>query len=83
MAKVNCPTCGGKGWVEDWYVAGGRNTMSLLQCYRRCNIKGYSDEVQKRHCLRSPVEIQPPTPVNDDPEMGNLITGYFPPRDSH
>lgn len=43
-----CDVCGGKGWTESYVGTAGRYTPSLEQCRKRCNISGYSSEVQRR-----------------------------------
>lgn len=43
-----CKKCGGKGWMETWYGGAASWTPTLSQCRDRCNLTGYSDEVQKR-----------------------------------
>jgi len=59
---MKCKECGGKGWVETWHAGSATWTPSLSQCRKRCNITGYSDEVQKRlnnpdHVTQSPVLV--------------------------
>jgi len=55
-----CKRCGDKGFVESWHGGAGGWTASLQQCPVRCNIKGYSEEVQKR---LSPGYVTKPRPL--------------------
>ena len=62
-----CSNCGGKGWIETWHGASASWTPSLQQCSKRCNLSGYSKEVQKRlnsgKATESPVlRAVPPMP---------------------
>ncbi len=54
-----CNKCEGKGWVETFYGAANSWTPSIQQCPHRCNISGYSEEVQRRlspgHVTQTPV----------------------------
>jgi hypothetical protein len=46
--EMACLSCEGKGWVEEYRGESARFTPILKQCPQRCNITGYSDEVQRR-----------------------------------
>lgn len=50
-----CRKCGGKGWNETWHGGAASWTPSLSQCPLRCNLSGYSAEVQKR--LNNPKHV--------------------------
>lgn len=43
-----CHKCEGKGWIDSYYSASATFTPSIQQCPRKCNLSGYSNEVQKR-----------------------------------
>lgn len=64
---MNCSNCGGKGWIESFHGGSASWTPSLQQCSKRCNISGYSNEVQRRlnnpnHVTETPVlQSIPPT----------------------
>lgn len=73
---MKCTVCGGQGYVETWHGGGASWTPSLVQCRNRCNISGYSDEVQKRinnpdHVTESPVL---PSMPSERPRMAQVIS---------
>lgn len=43
-----CAKCDGRGYIEGYVAAQASYTPSLEQCPLRCNITGYSNEVQRR-----------------------------------
>lgn len=43
-----CESCEGRGFVDCYYGAGATFTPSVKQCPRGCNLRGYSEEVQRR-----------------------------------
>ena len=45
---MRCDRCGGKGYIDGWMAFGNGHRPTLEQCPARCNITGYSNEVQKR-----------------------------------
>jgi hypothetical protein len=45
---MSCGSCGGKGFVDGYHAAGASFTPNIEQCPKKCNITGYSDEVQRR-----------------------------------
>lgn len=53
-----CNSCGSKGFIEGWHAAGNNFNPNIEQCPKRCNISGYSNEVQRR--LSQPVSIRQP-----------------------
>lgn len=53
-----CNSCGSKGFIEGWHAAGNNFNPNIEQCPKRCNISGYSNEVQRR--LSQPVSVRQP-----------------------
>lgn len=47
-AIIPCKLCCDQGWVETWHGGSSGWTPSIQQCRMRCNLQGYSDEVQRR-----------------------------------
>lgn len=45
---MTCKKCQGKGFVESWRAEGAAWSPIILQCPERCDISGYSNEVQRR-----------------------------------
>ena len=45
---MRCPSCNDKGYIEGYVGVSASFTPSLEQCPERCNIGGYSKEVQRR-----------------------------------
>lgn len=45
---MKCPTCGGAGFYDTYFGGGASYTPSIAQCPKRCNLTGYSNEVQRR-----------------------------------
>lgn len=43
-----CKRCQSKGYIESWHAGSASWTPSIQQCPERCNISGYSAEVQRR-----------------------------------
>jgi hypothetical protein len=75
---TNCKHCGGRGWEELWHGGSSSWTPSLKQCYRKCNLKGYSDEVQRR--LNNPNHITQTSVLQAAPSekpKNNVIRLYF------
>ena len=57
-----CPQCEGKGWIETYQGRDNGFVMSLSQCPNRCNISGYSNEVQRRMSM----DVNPKAIMNSD-----------------
>lgn len=50
-----CKGCRGRGYVESWHGGANSWTPSVQQCPKRCDVKAYSDEIQRR--LSDPTHI--------------------------
>lgn len=74
-----CKACGGKGFIESWHGGAGYWTSNLQQCSKRCNLSGYSAEVQKRlnsssHVTkRQPVMAMPSEQPSQAQEMRHTM----------
>lgn len=69
-AMSGCKKCGGKGYVESWQRGAGSWVPNLKQCADRCNIKGYSDRVQKGFSKPQPEE----SGVVVEPNRNNVVS---------
>lgn len=72
---TKCDKCGGRGWIEGYYRSGNAYKPTIEQCYKRCNLSGYSDEAQRR--LNAPaqevvVPAESKTPAQ--PLQGHILT---------
>lgn len=61
----NCPYCEGRGFVLGWLMRDNRQVPNLEQCRNKCNLRGYSDEVQRR--IDSINRQHQPQPQQRDP----------------
>jgi hypothetical protein len=71
VSKTNCESCGGLGFIEGWYAAGALFTPNVEQCPKRCNITGYSNEVQRR--LNDPNRVTAHLAVKNSPQMRSTV----------
>lgn len=69
---MTCELCEGRGWIEGWQGASATWTPSLQQCRRRCNIAGYSREVQRR--LNTPQHATERQVLKSQPSQTRLAT---------
>lgn len=51
---MKCESCDGRGWIEGYKADSSHFRPTLEQCRKRCNLTGYSDEVQRRMNEGSP-----------------------------
>lgn len=61
-----CKTCDGTGFTESYHGGANSWTPSIQQCRERCNITGYSNEIQRRlnntnYVTQSPVLMAKPS----------------------
>lgn len=62
-----CQRCGGRGYIDGFMRFGMGLKPALEQCPVRCNISGYSREVQRRLSALKREEDLDSTPVDQAP----------------
>lgn len=75
-----CKKCSGNGYVDRYLASSATFTPSIQQCPERCNISGYSKEVQRR--LNNPSYVtESPVLPNRPAERAHAAVIPFRPKD--